>query len=148
MQLRQLEKATRSGVPVRQTVRLRDEDLNSLFAARSTEVRLPQDIERATVQFRDGIIHASAVTRWHGRKAYVQLDISPHVESDGTVRIAIEGGKVGRLPLPGRLQREIEERINNEIAKNLRQSSIVIKKVVAQNGVLSIDVLTRSPLRQ
>lgn len=147
-QFRQLENAMHSGSPVRQTIRLRDEDLNSLFVARSTQVRLPQDIERATVQFRDGIIHASAVTRWRGRKAYVQLDIRPLVEPDGTVRVAVEGGKVGRLPLPRYLRREIEERINNEITKNLRQGSVVIEGVAVQNGVLSVDLLTRSPLRR
>ncbi len=147
-QLHELEKATRSGVPLRQTIRLRDEDLNSLLAAPSTEVQLPQNIERAAVKFRDGVIHASSVIRWHGRRAYVELDIRPHVESDGTVRVTVEGGKVGRLPLPIRFRREIEEKINNEIAKNLRQGSIVIGNVVAQDGILSVDIFTRGPLRR
>lgn len=142
-QIRQLEDGASRGVPAQQMISVSQEDINSLIAARSPDVPLPPDVQNVNVEFANGIVRASAMAQRYGRDVYVEIAARPHCQPDGTVHVTIESGKLGRLPLPGNMRREIEAKVNAEIAKNLQQAPVVIESVATDQGVLTVVARTR-----
>jgi flagellar basal body-associated protein FliL len=137
-----LEEGARRGVPVEQAVTVRQEDLNAVLAARDPEYPLPPDVESVNLQFTNDIVRVSGVGRWQGRRVYVEVDARPTVGPDGRVQVTLEGGRLGRLPLPANIRRQIQDRINQELQKNLGEQSIVIESVTAQDGALTVVART------
>ena len=136
-------RAVEQGATTTFTWPLRDEEINTYFAAHPEELRAYHpDFRGLKVQFQaGGAVSLDALISYRGR------EVAPHVEGtlerrgDRQVRFTVEEAHLGILPLPGKLRRELAEAIDRALAEELQRlsPSIQLKSLSTTAGELVLQ---------
>ncbi len=120
-------------MPVRLTIR--QAELNSYLAR---ETARGGDVQNAQVYFGEGTVVTTGRVGWQGRSAYVTVRAHP-VIADGNVDLMVDDVAIGRLPAPGALRQQAQDRLNDALDKLLGRERFRVESVRVQPGVMIVE---------
>lgn len=134
-QLREAHEAGRSdrATPVRLTIR--QAELNSYLARETAQ---GGEVQNAQVYFGEGIVVTTGRVRWQGRSVYVTVRAHP-VVSGGGVDLIVDDVAIGRLPAPGALRQQAQDRLNDALDKLLGRERFRAQSVRVQPSVMIVE---------
>lgn len=142
-ELERVARAVEQGTPTTFTWPLRDEDINTYFAAHPEGLRsYHPDFRGLQVQF-----HAGGAVSLDALIAYRGREVAPHVEGtlehlgNRQVRFTVEEAQLGILPLPGKLRRELAEAIDRALSEELQKlpPAIQLESLFTTEGELVLQ---------
>jgi hypothetical protein len=105
------------------TFRLRDEDLNTYFAAHPEELRaLHPDLQAVEIRFRQGAaVSFRALGTYRGREMVLRAEGKVSLVEGSRLHFTVQEARLGALPLPGGLRKELAQGINQGLAQQMKQ---------------------------
>jgi len=134
-QLREAHEAGRSdrASPVRLTIR--QAELNSYLAR---ETAREGDVQNVQAYFGEGTVVTTGRVKWQGRAAYLTVRAHPLI-SGGDVDLVVDDTAIGRLPAPGAVRQQAQDRLNKALDELLARGRFHAESVSVRPGVMIIE---------
>lgn len=90
-----------------------------------------------------GSIRLTATRNVSGVNAVSTVEVSPSVDSDGHIRVSVEGAQIGRLQLPDAMTRRYANRVARDLALKANEGKVKVRTVRVEPGQIVIEGSTK-----
>jgi hypothetical protein len=138
-----IAEAVKAHRPTPFTLRVRDAELNTYFAAHPEAVRaLNPDLRWAEFEFgTGGTVSFRGVGTYQGREVLLRLKGEVRLDPNQGPSFTLQEGHLGALPLPAGLRRKLAAEINRSLSQELKKlpPQVRIESLAVESGELTLQ---------